>query len=110
MASLAARSAYARPLGELLRPGARLGVDVVRRHHPVDQADAQRLLGVDEAAGEDQVLGARRTDEPGEPLGAAGTGDDPQQDLRLTELGVVARRCAGRRTARARSRRRARSR
>ena len=28
-------------------------------------------------------------DQPGEPLGAAGAGDDPEQDLGLAEHGVV---------------------
>ena len=45
---------------------------------------------VDEAPGEDELLGPRRTDEPGEALRAAGAGDDAEQDLRLAEPGVVA--------------------
>ena len=43
----------------------------------------------DEATGEDQLLGPGGTDQPGQPLGAAGAGDDPQLDLRLAEGGVV---------------------
>ena len=49
-------------------------------------------------------------DQAGQALGAAAAGDDAEQDLGLAEPGVVARRCAGRRPAPARSRRRGRSR
>ncbi len=77
--------------GELRRPGHRLVVDLVGRHQLVGQPDAQRLLGTDEAAGEDDVLRAARTDQPGEPLRAAGARDDAEQDLRLAEGRVVGR-------------------
>ena len=53
----------------------------------VDEPDAQRLLGADLAAGEDQVLGPGRADEAGEALGAAAAGDDAEQDLGLAEAG-----------------------
>ncbi len=43
----------------------------------------------DEPAGEDQVLGLRRADQPGQPLGAAGAGDDAEQHLGLAEDGVL---------------------
>ena len=74
---------------ELPRPGDGLGVDLVGREQPVDQPDLQRLVGLDEAPGEDQVLGLARTDQPAQPLGAAGARDDPEQDLRLAERRVV---------------------
>ena len=79
-----------RAADELRGQLARGGVDLVGRHHLVDQADPQRLLGADEAAGEDEVLGPGRADQPRQPLGAAGAGDDAEQDLGLAELGVVA--------------------
>jgi hypothetical protein len=53
------------------------------------EADPQRLLGVHHPAGEDQVLGPRRADQPGQPLGAARAGDEAELDLGLAELGVV---------------------
>ena len=49
----------------------------------------ERLLGVHEAAGEAHVLRPRRADQPRQPLRATRTGDDAEQDLGLTELGVV---------------------
>jgi hypothetical protein len=51
----------------------------------VHQADVQRLGRAHETARVDDVLGPRGADEPGQPLGAAGPGDDPQQDLGLAE-------------------------
>ena len=42
------------------------------------------------AAAEHQVLGPGRADQAGEALGAAAAGDDAEQDLGLTEAGVVA--------------------
>ena len=87
MARLARPWATTAPGGQLGRP--RQG-GVERRalgDDPVDQPDAQRLLGADLAAGEDQVLGPGRADEAGQPLGAAAAGDDAEQDLGLAEPG-----------------------
>src|SRR5439155_13148202 len=64
-------------------------VDVRGGHDPVDQAHRERLGGVDQPAGEDQVLGLGRTDQPGQPLGTARARDDAQVDLGLAELGVL---------------------
>ena len=69
---------------------ARGGVDIVWSHDPIDQPNGQGFGRLDEPTGEDEVLGARRPDEPRQALGAAGTGDDTEQDLRLPELHVVA--------------------
>ena len=57
----------------------------------VDQTDRERLVGIDESPREDQVLGLGWPDQPGQPLRAARPGDDAEQDLGLTELGVVSR-------------------
>ena len=50
---------------------------------------ASASSALDHPAGEDQVLGPGRADQPGQPLGAAGAGDQAEQDLRLAELGVL---------------------
>ena len=73
--------------GELAGHRHRRRVDLVVGDDGVGQADLQRLLGAHVPAGEDQVLGLRRADQPGQPLGAAGAGDDAEQDLRLADLG-----------------------
>src|SRR3546814_3450669 len=46
-----------RPLGEIGRPGHGGVLELGGRHDPVDQTDAQRLLGVDLTPREDHVLG-----------------------------------------------------
>ncbi|CAB4929431.1 unannotated protein [freshwater metagenome] len=78
-----------RAAGEFGRPGVRIGVHVLRRNDTVDKADGECLLRLDEASAEDEVLRPRRSNEPGEPLGSAGAGDDPEEDLRLTEAGII---------------------
>ena len=55
-----------------------------------DEPGGLRLLGRHRPPGQDELHGQRRADGPGEPLRAAGPGHDPDPDLRLTELGVVA--------------------
>ncbi len=60
-------------------------MELFGRHDLVRQADPQRLVGFDLAAGEAQLLGLARADEPGEALRAAPAGDDAEQDLRLPE-------------------------
>src|SRR5581483_4927713 len=64
---------------------------LLRRVDGADQPDPQRLLGVDGAAGEDQVLRQRRADRAGEALGPAPAGDDREVDLRLSEGGALRR-------------------
>ena len=89
MASLAARTAYdAAPTNDD-GPLAGRGVDVGGRHDLVGEADGERLLGVDEATAEDDLLGARGADEARQALRAAGARDDAEEDLRLAELRVV---------------------
>ena len=58
-------------------------------HHAVHQSDRQCLLGSHRAAGEDQLLGPRDTDEPRQALRAASARDHPEQDLGQTEAGVL---------------------
>jgi hypothetical protein len=58
----------------------------------VDQAHGPALVGAEEATRVDHRLGPRRADQPGQPLGAAGPGDDAQEDLGLAEPGVVGRK------------------
>ena len=43
--------------GQLLGPGHRLGEGGARRHHSVDQAHGQRLVGPDRPTGQDEVEG-----------------------------------------------------
>ena len=72
-------------------PGRRGGVDLGRGDDLVDEPDGERLGGAHDPAGEDEVLGLRRPDEAREALGAAGAGDDAEEDLGLAEPGVVGR-------------------
>jgi hypothetical protein len=73
----------------LRRPLPRRRVDVEGRHHPVDQADAQRTVRVEGAPREDQVFRARWADQPSQPLRAARPGDHTEQDFRLADLGIL---------------------
>ena len=108
------------PLGQALgrhRAGGQLGrpvegpvEDGLGGHDLVDQAHGQRLVGPHLAAGEDQVLGPGRADQPGEALGAAAARDDAEQDLGLARAWPSRWRCGSRRPAPARTRRRGRSR
>ena len=76
----------------------------------VDEADPQRLLRVDQAAGEDQLLRDADAADAREPLRAAPARDDAEVDLGLAEPRVARGVADVARRARARSRRRARSR
>ena len=60
------------------------------RHDLVGEPDPQRLVGLDLAAGEAQLLGPARADQPGQALRAAPAGDDAEQDLRLPEHRALA--------------------
>ena len=74
-------------LGHLERPRHQLR----RRVDVLDEAALERLVGVDHAAGQDQLLGVADVGRAGEPLGAAPAGDDPEVDLGLAEVGVLGR-------------------
>ncbi len=69
----------------------------VGRRDLVHQAYRQGLVRADRASGEDQLLGLGRADQPGHPLGAAGSGDDAEQDLGESEprLGAADPRVGG---------------
>ena len=56
-------------------------------HDPVDDAERERFVGPDLAPAPDDLLGPRRPDQPGQPLGAAAPGEDPEQDLREARPG-----------------------
>ena len=75
--------------GQLGRQHQRPGVQLVGPHHLVDQPDAQRLVGGDLAAREHELLGLGGADEARQSLRAAAAGDDPEQDLRLAQLGSL---------------------
>ena len=66
------------------------------RHDPVDEPDRERLVGAHLPPAPDQLLGARRADESGQPLRAARAGNDAEQDLGLPDARVLATRRAGR--------------
>src|SRR5262249_41343581 len=52
----------------------------------VHETDSERLVRVDDTAGEDELLRDAGAAYAGEPLRAAPTGDDPEVDLGLSEL------------------------
>ena len=83
---------------------------VARRQTSLTMPELVRLGGADAAPGEHQLHRALLAHHAREPLRAAAAGDDPEQDLRLAELGRSRTRRSCRRPAPARSRRRARSR
>src|SRR5215469_3752696 len=62
---------------------ARRCVHLIVGHYLVGNPDRQRLGGPHEAACEDKVLGLGGPDQARQALRAAGTGDQPEQDLRL---------------------------
>ena len=67
----------------------RLLDQLFRRHHPRDETRALGLGRVHHAAGEAQIHRLGFADEAGEPLGAAGAGNDAELDFRLAEFGAV---------------------
>ncbi len=67
MSALAAASTCGGWSTKPLRPGHGGVVHLVGGHHLVDQAERQRLLGVDEPAAEHQVLGLALADRAGQP-------------------------------------------
>src|SRR5918993_3543645 len=75
-----------RPGRELARHGHRGRVDLVVRDDGVGETELEGLLRTDVPAGEDQVLGLGRADQPRQALGPTGARDDPEQDLRLADL------------------------
>src|SRR5436190_2351157 len=80
--------------GHLSRKGD-AGLDEIAVDEPVDETDAVRFIGVDRAAGQDQLGGARFADEARQPLRPAIAGDEAELDLREAELGARQREPEG---------------
>ena len=74
-------------LGDLLGDGAGDVEQASLGSEALDQPDGEGLGGIEAAAGEDEVLGAARSDEASEALGSAAAGDDAEADLGEAELG-----------------------
>src|SRR6185295_3848927 len=64
-------------------------LDLIARHHPVEDAQRVRLVGAHLTAAPAQLLGARRSDETREPLRAARARERAEQDLGLADTGVL---------------------
>ena len=90
MASLAARSASAGPPTYCATRARAAAYTSSASTTSSTRPIAQRLVGGDEPPGEDQVLGLGRPDQRAEALGAAGAGDEAEQDLGLAELAFLA--------------------
>ena len=71
--------------GHLARKGD-AGLDEIAVDEPVDETDAVSFIGVDRAAGQDQLGGARFADEARQPLRPAIAGDEAELDLGEAEL------------------------
>ena len=89
IACLAYDCARAGPRATLGGQRQRPRVQLLGRDDLVGEPDAQRLVGLDLATGDAQLLGAARADQPRQALRAAATGDDAEQDLGLAEHGPL---------------------
>ena len=84
-----------------------VSIDRVGRHDPRDEAERQRFVGVDEPAGEQQILRPRRADEIDQALSNwRPTGNCRASARSARRIARPACRRAGRTRARSRSRRR----
>ena len=97
-----------RQRGELVRELLGGGPRLAARHDAVDEADRQRLVGVDGAAGEDQVERARQADQARQADRRRRRSAARRSAGRTRRARRPPRRRAGRTTARARGRRRPR--
>src|SRR5207245_9584276 len=77
------------------RDGACLVEQTLIRHHAVDQSDAERLVGIDDPSGVDELAGAAEADEAWQAVGGAGSRDRAAPDLRLAEAGRLRRDAEG---------------
>ena len=77
--------------GDLLADGCRSSDRLPGRHDLVDQTDPLGLLGGQDLAGQDQLLGPSRPDHSRQALGAAGTGRDRKPHFRQPEPGSLRR-------------------
>jgi hypothetical protein len=80
-----------RGCGNALRELAHFGIEPLLRHHARDQAQAQRLGGVDELAGQRHSHGLGGADQARQEPGATDARDQPQAQEAFGELGAVAR-------------------
>src|SRR5215813_14103073 len=64
-------------------------VDIGIRNNLVHEPDREGLGRSDKPASEDDVLRPGWPDEPGQPLGAASSGDQAEQDFRLANLRLL---------------------
>ena len=94
--------------GDLLADRVGRGEASPRRHDLVDEPDPLGLVGVEDPAGQDQLLGPRRADDPWQALRPTRARASPPGGPPAARAGPAPRRSAGRSTARARARRRAR--
>ena len=77
------RGAGGQPVGE----GQGLGVQVVGRHGPVGEAEADRLLGRDGVAREEEALGQHRAEDEGPGDGATVAGDEADPHVGVADGG-----------------------
>ena len=94
---LASPIATTAPCAEVRGPVQRVVLHLVARHDPIEDAERVRFVGPHLPAAPHELLGPRRTDQPGQALRAAGAGNDAEQDLGLADPRRVRRRRAGRR-------------
>jgi len=87
--SLGGLHCNARASSELGSPLHRSSEYFIGRYDHVYQANCERLLRIDESAGEDEILGLGHTNEARQALCAAGSGDQSEQHLGLTQPRIV---------------------
>ena len=80
-----------RAVGDPTRERVGLRLELVRRHHAIDQPDPLRLARVDDVGGEHQLLRAREADAAREEVRAAGVGNQADPGEQLREAGPVGR-------------------
>src|SRR5262245_13659275 len=77
--------------GQLGRERRRLDTHPVPGHHPVDEADTERLLRRDRLPEVDELACPAESDAPDETLRAPEARDEPEVDLRLPEARALSR-------------------
>ena len=90
-AALAARTAPAGQRRDLRREVQGGRECLLGRHDLRDETEGSGFVGPDRPSGQHELHGPRGADRPGQPLGAAAAGDDPELDLGLPEDRVAPR-------------------